>query len=90
MIFAPRCIMTRLFIACDKFVLDFVFNVTRIIECFDLGSMACDLKFIYNSLAAIFTKLDIQTPVVMFYFLFKYQVSVTSFLGFMDESSIFL
>ena len=36
------------------------------------------------------TKLDIQTPVVMFNCLFKYQVSVTSFLAMMDQTSIFL
>ena len=34
-------------------------------------------------------KIDLQLPVVMFYFLFKYQISVTSLLVFMDQSSIF-
>ena len=32
--------------------------------------------------ATIITKINIQTPVVMFYILFKNQVSVTSFLAF--------
>ena len=31
-------------------------------------------------------KWEIQTPVVMFYFMFKYQVSVTSIPAFMDQS----
>ena len=32
----PRCIMTRLFIACHMFDLELTFRVTRIIECFDI------------------------------------------------------
>ena len=43
-----------------------------------------------NVIANVITKLDIQTHVVMFYFLFSYQVIVTSFLAFRDQSSIFL
>ena len=52
--------------------------------------MACDLNIVdYNCYvtATVITKTDIQTPVVMFYFLFKYQVSVTCFLAFMDQIS---
>ena len=35
----PRCIMTRLFIACYKIDLDFVFKVTRIIESFHIWNL---------------------------------------------------
>ena len=38
-------------------------------------------SYIFNVIANIIRKLDIQTPVVMFYFLLKYQVSMTSFLA---------
>ena len=37
-----------------------------------------------NVIAIIITKMDIQTSVVMFYCLFKYQINVTSLLAFMD------
>ena len=128
-----RCIMTRPFIACDKFNLDFVLKVTRIIESFDIwnfwnwhkhdsrcifwrttlhtstrsvwplsrsqqqytflieiNGMRLKIHIIIMWLQLSSPKLDIQTPVVMFYFLLKYQVSVTSFLAFVDHISIFL
>ena len=45
----------------------------------------------YNcDMATISTKLDIQKPVVVFYYLFKCHVGVTSFLAFMDQNAILL
>ena len=41
-------------------------------------------------MTTIIAKLDIQTPIVMFYFMFKYQVSMNLFLAFIDQSSVFL
>ena len=56
----------------------------------EINGMWLKIHIIILSWQLFLTKLDIQTPFVMFYFLFKYQVRVTLFLALMHQSSIFL
>ena len=51
----------------------------------EMNGMQLKTHIIVMSLQLIITKIDIQTAVVIFYSLFKYQVNVTSFLGLMDQ-----
>ena len=49
--------------------------------------MACNLEFNNcNVIATSITQLIIQTPFVMFDFVFKYRVKVTSVQAFMDQN----